>query len=440
MNHDVIIIGGGFAGCSAALECARLGQKSVIIEFKAGLGGRATSYKVKEWPEFLDNGQHVVLGCCSETRNFFSALAPESIAWHGDLPIFSGDGPIRILKTWPLPAPFHLIPFLSGYPGLGIADKLRLAAGIFRLAAGSTNGRWIDTARAIGQTEPILRKFWEPILVSALNYNSDDSDTTHVRSIARNAFLGGRDGISIGIPRVPFSKIFNERIRPALEKAGTRFVMSKRVLRMSLHEHGGFIVHLHDQSAMTAKKVILATAPSAAKMIIEETTGIEGAAKPIESVLEGAPIISIHLLYDRPVTRLEFCQVQDRMIQWIFNKGTYNGQQHIQAVVSAADHYAAMTQTELVVAADMEVRAVLASEGSANAAQLIRGVSFVEKNATFAPRAGLVRPKMQPSPNPDLLLAGDYVDTGWPGTIESAVRSGKSAGAAAAKSLGQVLR
>lgn len=425
-QYEVVIIGGGFAGCAAAHRLAREGRKSMLIEFKWSLGGRATSYQLKNWPAPLDNGQHVLLGCCSRTRKFLEEIhAGDAVEWHESIPV-AGDGSIHDLRFWPLPAPFHLTPFLWGYPGLGITERLRIVSGIVRLAgAAKDRGSWGETARRFGQTPRIQRKFWDPFLISALNSDPARSATAHVRQIVMDAFLGGRSGMSVGIPRIPLVKLFNERLRPEIEKAGAAFQMGKRVLRISLNPRG-FVIHLHDQSALTAKKIILATGPAAAKMILEESTGIEDAAKPIAALTGGSPIISIHLLYDRVLTSRPFCMVQDKMIQWIFNKGVHDGQQHLQAVVSAADDQSTQTQMELVISADTEIRAALGVD-----ATLVHGVAFIEKNATFAPTPHLVRPNVRTAAHPDLFLAGDYVETGWPGTIESAVRSGESAAEAA---------
>ena len=128
----------------------------------------------------------------------------------------------------------------------------------------------------------------------------------------------------------------------------------------------------------------------------------------------------------RILTELPFCQVFGRMIHWIFNKGVYAGQQHLQAVISAADSEAEQSKMELVISADAEVRDVLGVQ-----ADLLRGTAFIEKTATFTPRPGIDRPTVNSSNHPHIHLAGDYVDTGWPATIESAVRSGNDAGEAA---------
>lgn len=426
-HHDVVIIGGGFAGCAAAQRLTQLGIHPVLIEYKWHLGGRTTSYKLKDWPAPLDNGQHVILGCCESTRKFLEDVkAPDAIIWHDTLAIANGDGAVRQLRCWPLPAPFHLIPFLMKYPGIGAWDRAKIAWAVMRMGLErQDNGAdvdWSAAAACYGQTEDIQEKFWDPFLVSALNSEPGRAAGRHVRHVVKDAFMSGRAGMQIGIPSTPLITLFNDRIKPQLESAGAVFRMAKRVLRFSLNAPNGFIVHLHDQSALTAKVMILATGPEAAKMILEESTGLEQTAKSIEPVLGGSPIISIHILYDRILTPLSFCQVHGKMIQWIFNKGVYDGQQHVQAVISAADEEANQSQMELVMAADAEIQAALGVK-----ANVVRGVAFVEKNATFPPRPNLERPRIDSTNHPRLFLAGDYVETGWPATIESAVRSGFAA-------------
>lgn len=423
-HGDVAILGGGFAGCAAAWRLANAGLKPVLIEFKWHLGGRATSYNLKNWPAPLDNGQHVLLGCCRQTQRFLKEIAAEdAIDWQETIPVTNGSGGrIRNLRIWPLFAPFHVLPFLAGYPGLTMTDRARIVWGIFGLVKNAKDaGSWGETARRLGQTEDIQKKFWDPFLVSALNADPAKSATSHVRHIVIDAFLRSRSGMRIGIPHAPLVTLFDDRVRPAVERAGAVFQMGKRVLRLSLNPRG-FVIHLHDQSALTAKKIIVATGPAAAKMILEESTGVEEMATPIAQFVAGSPIISIHLLYDRVLTHTPFCMVQGKMIQWIFNKGAHNGQQHLQAIISAADAEASQSQMELVISADAEVQSVLGAQ-----ANLVQGVAFVEKNATFFPKANLVRPGVRSSQHPDLFLAGDYVETGWPGTIESAVRSGFAA-------------
>ncbi|OGH57007.1 MAG: hypothetical protein A3G34_03120 [Candidatus Lindowbacteria bacterium RIFCSPLOWO2_12_FULL_62_27] len=428
---DVAVLGGGFAGCAAALRLAQRGVGTALIEYKAHLGGRATSYQIKNWPAPLDNGQHVLLGCCDRTRGFLEALgAPDAVDWRRTLPVANSVGGIHALRPWPVLPPFHLIPFLRDFPGLGFADRAKIAWAMLRLSfSGASRETWGELAARLGQTQEIQRRFWRPFLVSALNFDPAQSAADHVRHIVRDAFLR-RDGMNIGLPRMPLIQLFNERIRPALEREGVVLKTAKRILRLSLEGPHGFVVHLHDQSALNARKVILATGPAAAKHILEETTGVEETAKRLGPFTLGSPIISIHLLYDRVLTDLRFCLVQGKMIQWIFNKGVYDGRQHLQAVISAADREAEQSQWELAIAADAEVRSIFGT-----AAQLVQSVSFIEKNATFPPRPDLVRPAPRDSGHPDLFLAGDYVETGWPGTIESAVRSGEAAAEAVAAAI-----
>ncbi len=431
---DVVIIGGGFAGCAAAMRLVREGIHPILIEFKLKLGGRATSYKIAGWPDTLDNGQHVLLGCCTETRKFLESVgASDALEWFSDLPISDGNGHIDVLRPWPVGAPLHLAPFLFRFPGLGMIQRAALAQGIVRLAFSANHDDldWAQTARKFGQTEQIRRAFWDPFLVSALNYEPDRAAARHVRHIVQDAFWRGRGGMEIGVPRVPLLALFTDYVQHALERSSVVLKLGKRTLRLSLSPRGGFVVHLHDQSALNARKIVLATGPAIARMILEESTGVEETAEKITPVLGGSAIISIHLLYDRVMTNLPFCMVQNKMIQWIFNKGVHDGRQHLQAIISAADAASQQSQTELVVAGDVEVRQALGTDG-----QLVTGNAIIEKEATFPPRAGLVRPGVNASNHPDLFLAGDYVDGDWPGTIESAVRSGVAAAEAVIRSCG----
>lgn len=423
VHPDVAIIGGGFAGCAAAHRLAARGVSCLVIEFKGFLGGRAMSYRLPNWPVPLDNGQHVLLGCCAAAMEFLRATgAGADINWHDRLFISNGNGAVESVKTWPLAAPFHLLPFLMNYPGIDLADKFRIAWGIGRMAMSrSGNAAWPETARRIGQTDRIRKMFWDPFLISALNAPPEGMGDAFVRRVIIDAFLRSRGGVRIGVPNLPLAAIFSERVRPALERGGAVFQTGKRVLRLSIRPDD-FVIHIHDQSALTAKQIILATGPAAARAILEESTGLESMSGPIGEILGGSPIISIHLLYDRVLTDLSFCLVQNRTIQWIFNKGVIDGKQHLQAIISGADEWAGQSQMELVMIADEETRRALGAAG-----KLEHGVAFIEKNATFPPRPGIRRPKFNISPKPGLWLAGDYVDTGWPGTIESAVRSGFAA-------------
>lgn len=425
MTRDVAIIGGGLAGCVAAWRLARMGFTTDLIEAKSHLGGRATSYALKDWPVPVDNGQHVILGCCSKLREFAGSIGVAgAIQWHDVLPVVDEDSVLHVLRPGTLPSPAHLFPILRDFPGLSRTERARIVGCILALGCGAGgNGNWGAAARHLGQSERIQHLFWHPILVSVFNANPFQVGTTYVRHLVREAFLSDRESMKIGLFCMPLGELFSAHIHPALVEAGVRFHMSKRVRQIG-REGNTIAVHLHDQSVIADRNVVMAVPADHARNILEESTGFESAGAGLAALAGHSSIVSVHLRYDRPLTDLPFLLLQSRISHWIFNKGSDDEHQYLQAVISGVDE-GSMSKTEFVEAADADVRDALGP------AHLIQSAVIMEKGATFMPAANVPRPEARTA-WPDLFMAGDHTDTGWPATLESAVRSGYAAAEACA--------
>jgi squalene-associated FAD-dependent desaturase len=431
LEPDVLIIGGGVAGLSAATSLAARGVRVSLVEARPALGGRTSAFTDPATGERVDNGQHVLMGCCHQTFTFLRRIGSESsvrLQPRLHVGIVDRNGRQTSLRCPPLPAPLHLVAGLVGWNALDWRDRLAarhvfsIVRGGRRPTVGSGRLQAADTAITVrewliarGQTPRLIELLWEPLAVATLNQPIDVAAAAPFAAVLRSVFTISRRDSSLGLPVKPLDEVFARPARDFIER------------------HGGEVrtgVTARVGPAFGAKAVICAvpwhalagvfpTRPPA----LEET--LTAAANTAPSA-----IVTVNLWLDRPVMSGAFVGLPGRTMQWVFDKRRLFGEAstHLSLVSSGADAIVGRSNEELIELATSELRA---SIPAARAATVRRAVAVREKRATFSLAPGQPRRPDTWTGVAGLFLAGDWINTGLPATIESAVVSGHAAADAA---------
>lgn len=408
----VAVVGAGLAGLAATLELKRLGLRVELFERSRLLGGKATSFVVEGIE--IDNGQHVFLDCCDEFLDFTDQLGLRDQLYLQ--PRFAvtllarGERPLT-LRAAALPAPWHLLPVLLRYPGLGWWRKARLVRALLQqrpTSPGASFAAWLERN---GQDAVLRRRFWEPFLTPALNASLDDVSAESGLFVIRSAFLADSKSARIGYARIPLG-----RMAAAAADRADRLHLRTPVTGLTSTAGRATGIRLEDGRMVAADAVILAIPPGSLMRVLGEPDafGIRG----VERIRTRA-IIDVHLWYADSSLAFDFAALLDSPVQWVFRKGPG----YLVCSLSAADEIAGLTEEALV---DLCHRELLAAMPELQAVRLQRGIAVRDKDATFIPSPGLHRPA-QATSLPNLVIAGAWTDTGWPATMESAVRSGRAA-------------
>lgn len=431
----VLIVGGGLAGLATASALVGRRLRLTILESRPRLGGRAGSFTDPVTGELVDNCQHVGMACCTNLHDFCQRVGVADLFRREEAATFLGpDGRVSTLRAGAAPAPFHLAwSFLkSNY--LRFGDKLRVAYGLARLATGRDDrpgesfGDWLTRHR---QNVRTINLFWSTVLVSALNERIDRMDVGHARKVFLDGFLLNKTGHQIEVPTAPLGELYGTRLESWLRERGVELRLTSGVRSIDCDERATLRgATLRSGETIDADFVVL-TVPfdRVADLLGPSTTGripgLEGVGR-----LESSPITGIHLWFDRPVCPYDHVVTPGRLIQWVFNHTAVQGRkpadaangQYLQLVISASHDLASMGKTSIRDAALAELGELWPA---AREAKLLRYWVVTEHGATFAARPGVdaLRPP-QRTPIDGLFLAGDWTKTGWPGTMEGAVRSG----------------
>ncbi len=415
MTMRIAVVGAGLAGLAAATSLKELGHHVELFERSRLLGGRATSFEIDGVE--VDNGQHVFLACCGEFLSFArrSGFENELCLQPGfDALVLDRSGRRGRLRAQRLPPPWHVLWAFVRYPHLSIGGKLRIAralrrAGTARVTLGAPKGDAIISFESWlqqnGQNEETRRAFWDPFFIPALNAPFDHVSADDALFTLRTAFLGDPGAARFGYSRVPLA-----HLAAAAARTLDAVHLSAPVLAVNASDRVTLSLSKDD---VTVDAAILAVSPRAlAKMLGDpKEYGIDG--------LDGYapyPILDVHLWHDRGPVGFDFAAVLDSPLQWIFEKSPG----YLSCSFSAADEYMRQPTAELEVFAWKEVQNVVPQ---LRAAQLIRSAVTRNPEATWLPRLGMRR-TTQPTSHPSLAIAGSWTDTGWPDTMESAIRSG----------------
>ncbi len=446
----VAIAGGGLAGLAAGCVLAEAGFRVTLFERRPYLGGRASSYQHPGTGEIVDNCQHVLLGCCTNLVDFYRrAGVQDKIRWYEKLTFLEPGGRASEIAPSALPAPLHTVPAFLRADCLSFRDKMAISRAMAALVPSTPADRgqsFLDWLKAHGQTERAIERFWKTILVSALNEDLDQVSVPYAAQVVRESFLKSPAAGRMGIPTVPLTDLYSTAGDYIRARGGDiqfrASVESFQTVPFAVNVTANGEEQKFDYLVLAGPFDVLGRmlpdAPSAA---------------PLAAALgqfSTSPITGIHLWFDREISDLDHAVLLDRTIQWMFHKSRLieirenqalenrarenGGGSYVELVVSSSKTLVEKSKTEIV---DLAVKELLEFFPAAREANLLKSTVIKEVNATYSPRPGIDRHRPKPETAwPRVFLAGDWTATGWPATMEGAVRSGYLAAEAVARFAG----
>jgi len=440
----VAIVGAGLAGLAAACALSDSGFRVILFERRPYLGGRASSYEHPGTGEIVDNCQHVLFGSCTNLIAFYHTIGIEDkIRWFDRMTFIEPGGRQSILESTFLPAPLHVMPSFLGFKFLGVRDKLSVARGLMALISPppKDEGNFQEWLLRHRQTPGAIERFWKPILVSALSEDLDRISVPYAAQVVRES-MKARVARRMGIPTVPLTELYNSARDYITARGGTiRFRNSvQSFIPTAIPTAAGVRLKLQDSPPDSNDEfdygVLAVPFDSLAKLLPESSESGELRAKLAH--FETSPITGVHFWFDRQITDLDHAVLLDRTIQWMFHKSKLLGRNlegsYVELVISSSKSLIEKSRQEIIDLALKELREFFPA---AREAKLLKSTVIKEVNATFSPTPGIdqYRPT-QPTPWPRVFLAGDWTATGWPATMEGAVRSGYLAAEALTKTSG----
>ena len=425
-SYDAVIIGGGFAGFSAATALADRGARVLLVEARPGLGGRATAFRDPETGERVDNGQHILMGCYTETLRFLDRIgAADRVRWQSGLKVAMIDrrGHESVLALPSLPSPLHFLAGVLAWDALTWRERFSVlkVSGHHNPDSTETVRQWLTR---IGQAPRLCELFWEPLALAALNQSIDQAEASAFIRVLERVFGPDPAAAALVMPAVPLDALYVEPSLPFLaERAGEVRVNAPAKI---LVDHGR-VTGVRVRDEVITAPVVISTVPwfsfnalfDAPPPQLRDT--LANAAAP-----GSLPIVTVNLWFDAPVMREQLMGLPGRNFQWVFDRRALVGgdASHLSLVASGAEALVAQSNEALVAAAHQDVRDALPS---ARRATLRKGLAVREKRSTFSLAPGAPPRPDTRTPIEGLFLAGDWIQTGLPATIESAVISGHRA-------------
>ncbi|HWD56340.1 MAG TPA: hydroxysqualene dehydroxylase HpnE [Acidimicrobiales bacterium] len=429
----VAVVGAGLAGLAAALDSSDAGARVTLFERRNRLGGLTCSFR--HGGLWVDNGQHVFLRCCEEYLSFLKRIGARDdveLPARLDIPVVAPGSPPKVgrLRRSALPAPLQLAGSLLRYPHLPVRERLRLGRAMLALRRlrmddpaldDITFGDWLSSK---GQSPTAIAAVWDLITVPTLNLPAAEASLALGAMVFRTGLLEDPAAADIGWSRVPLGVLHGERAGVALARAGVDVRLGTRVEAVRPDSTGGYTVdRLH------ADAIVVALPHDEAARVLPR-----GAVHHQERLdqLGSSAIVDVHLVYDRPVTSWPLMAAVSSPIQWVFDRTSSSGLtsgQYLAVSMSAADRLLTERPESLERRIAGELGRLLPTSADA---RLVDSLVTKERSATFraVPGSGSLRPEARTS-FPGLTVAGAWTDTGWPATMEGAVRSGRAAARAA---------
>ena len=440
-RFDAIVIGGGCAGFAAATALVESGARVLVVEARPGLGGRATAFTDPETGERVDNGQHILMGCYGETLALLDRIgARDRVRWQSGLrvPMIDRAGHQSVLALPPLPSPLHFLAGVLAWDALSWRERVSVmrigsvlrsasaAAPLRRDKPGTSVRAWLEKH---GQAPRLCELFWEPLALAALNQSIDQAEASSFIRVLEQVFGPDPQAASLVLPAVPLDELYAEPSREWLVARGSevRVNAPAKVLIDGDRVDG---VRVRDE--VIQAPVVISTVPWFAFGAL-----FDAPPAPLAETLQNAsalaslPIVTVNLWLDQAVMQEPLVGLPGRNFQWVFDRRALVGgdRSHLSMISSGAETIVSMSNDELSAMALAEVREALPA---ARSATMRKSLAVREKRSTFS-----LAPDAPPRPVTEtaiegFLLAGDWIETGLPATIESAVLSGHLASAAAA--------
>ena len=474
----VAVVGGGLAGLAAGCALSNAGFRVTLFERRPYLGGRASSYQHPGTDEVVDNCQHVLLGCCTNLIEFYRRIGVENkIRWYEQLTFLEPGGRASVIEPSWLPAPLHTAPAFLRARCLNLSDKLAIARAMVTLSRATPRDRgesFLSWLRRHGQTERAIGRFWKTVLVSALNEDIDRVSVPYAAQVIRESFLKSAAAGRMGVPTVPLTELYNAAGAHIRRHGGE---VKLRTPVESFHAEPSHVTLQIGGTHSTFDYVVFAVSFDVLARILPETS----AAQPLREMLgrfESSPITGIHLWFDRQISDLDHAVLLDRTIQWMFHKsrllscqgpGISNGQtgeqnghagdealgdvgpavgrrqpggrdfaessdstnasapkgrngSYVELVVSSSKVLVEKSRAEIIELALADLHEFFPAARKAN---LLKSTVIKEVHATYSPCPGIDLNRPRPETIwPRMFLAGDWIATGWPATMEGAVRGG----------------
>ena len=428
------IVGGGVAGLAAGCALADSGFRVTLFERRPFVGGRASSYEHPGTGETVDNCQHVLLGCCTNLLDFYRRIGvAEKIQWFDRLTFIEPGGRRSQIGPSRLPAPFHTSPSFLRASSLSWVDKIAISRGMLALMGSlppDSSKSFADWLQEHRQTPGAIDRFWKVVLVSAINEDLDRISVRYGAQVFRESFLKSVEAGKMGVPTVPLSDLYGEATS-YLERRNGQVRLRTSVDGLFTSQDSVVL-----QSAGETERfdfVVLAVPHNAVGKLLPSQNGSGEASAHLRARierLESSPITGIHLWFDREITELPHAVLLDRTIQWMFQKSKLQPQRHapqqvssyVELVVSSSKYLVTMARQEIV---DLALRELPEFFPATREATLLKATVVKEVHATYSAQPGsdTYRPQSR-TVWPRLFLAGDWTASGWPATMEGAVRSG----------------
>ena len=426
MSARVVIIGGGLAGLAAAQALAPRGFHITLLESRNRLGGRASSFNDAATGQLIDTCQHVSMGCCTNLAHFCRTVGiAHLIEPQRTLYFMTPDRKVSRFRADRWPAPLHLLRSFGSAHYLSMGEKMRAAWGLAQLNRdpGGDDPPFSDWLAKHRQTQRLIDRFWGLVLVSALNETPDRIGLRYARKVFIDGFMKDPRGFEVEVPSVPLGRLYGDELIQWLQSHGVELKLQRGARRLHIDGDRVASLELRQGERVTADWYI-SSVPFDRLLDLLPADVVER--HPVFANLrnlESSPITSVHCWFDRKATELPHVVLIDSVGQWVFNRGeTSPGEWYLQVVVSAARQFRGLGHDEVERRIALELRQLFPRLADA---RLLRARVVTEHAATFSAVPGVDRWRPpQSTPIANLMLAGDWTRTGWPATMEGAVRSG----------------
>jgi zeta-carotene desaturase len=440
-QKSVSVIGGGLAGLAAGCALADAGFKVTVFERRPYLGGRASSYEHPGTGEVVDNCQHVLLGCCTNLVDFYKRIGVhDRIRWFDELTFVEPGGRTSRMAPSFLPAPMHNVPAFLRASMISMKDKRAIARAMnamSRRLPEDSDEDFLSWLRRHNQTEQAINRFWKTVLVSALNEDLDRVSVRYAAQVFRESFMKSAAAGRMGLPTIPLSALYSSA-SDYIQGRGGQVLLRSAVT--GIKACASSVVIASNAGEQQFDFAVLAVPfQNAAALLPADRAAAE--LKEKLGHFESSPITGIHFWFDREITPLPHAVLLDRTIQWMFHKSKFQDAayregtgSYLELVVSASKSLVQKSREEII---DLALRELAEFLPAAKEAKLIKAAVIKEVHATYSILPG--HDRYRPGATtawPRFFLAGDWTASGWPATMEGAVRSGYLAAKALTQAAG----